>query len=108
MESLNWPKRLLVMVVLLAVLVPFGMTRADEQVAAGTQPAQCQSLATQVEAQNHQLHRELRQIKRELALLNQNLEKPGVREVMAGIGYILGLFGVAAMVSARRQGRKED
>jgi hypothetical protein len=56
------------------------------------------------------MNQELRQIKREIALLNQNLEQPGVREIMAGIGYILGLFGIAAFFAARRQkrGLRED
>mgnify|MGYP001277066821 CR=1 FL=1 len=99
--------QLLVVAILLAALLPAGVIQAEEQVAAGSPSDQCRALATVVEQQNQQLHRELRQIKRELALLNQNLEKPGVREIMAGVGSILGLFGVAALVAARRQGRKE-
>ena len=51
------------------------------------------------------MSQELRQIKRELAALNQNLDKPGAKEAMAGIGYILGLFGTAALVAARRRDR---
>jgi len=45
----------------------------------------------------------LRQIKREIGMLNQNLEKPGAREIIAGVGFILGLFGTAALVMARRR-----
>ncbi|MDD2468763.1 MAG: hypothetical protein PHI97_32720 [Desulfobulbus sp.] len=104
----SWRSQVLALVVVLASLYPARLSQAEEQAVVGTQPDQCQALVTQIEAQNHQLHQELRQIKRELAMLNQNLEKPGVREIMAGIGYILGLFGVAAMVSARRQDRKEN
>ncbi|MGE4560873.1 MAG: hypothetical protein AB7E77_11785 [Desulfobulbus sp.] len=108
-------QRVLAVVMLLAILLPCNIARADEQGAdAGAAPAdtvaalQCRDLAAQVEAQNHQLRQELRQIKRELAMLNQNLDKPGAREVMAGIGYILGLFGVAALVANHRRGQKED
>ncbi|MGI6656760.1 MAG: hypothetical protein ACOX5Z_08075 [Desulfobulbus sp.] len=50
-------------------------------------------------------NRELRQIKRELALLNQQLDKTDIREIIAGIGFIFGLFGAGALASGwRRQG----
>ena len=78
----------------------------SQMAAAGEQPGACQALMTQINEQNRHLNRELRQIKRELAALNQNLEKPGLKEAMAGIGTILGLFGVAAFVAARRRDRK--
>lgn len=66
----------------------------------------CSALMAKLEEQNLQLSRELRLIKRDIAALNQNLEKPGIQEAMAGIGYILGLFGVAAMYTARRQNKQ--
>ena len=77
-----------------------------QMAAAGEQPGACQALLTQIDDQNRRLSQELRQIKREMAALNQNLEKPGIKEVMAGIGYIFGLFGVGAFVAARRRDRK--
>jgi len=51
--------------------------------------------------------RELRQIKREIAALGQQLENPGIREIMGGLGYILGLFGVAAYVASRKKNISE-
>lgn len=66
--------------------------------------SECRAAIGAIEEQNQRLHQELRQIKRELAQLNQNLDKPGAREIIAGTGFILGLFGAAALVSARRQG----
>jgi hypothetical protein len=66
----------------------------------------CSALMAKLEEQNLQLTRELRLIKRDIAALNQNLEKPGIQEAMAGIGYILGLFGVAALYTARRQNKQ--
>ena len=75
--------------------------------AAATAPdVRCSALGAQLAAQNQQIRHELRLIKRDLAVLNQNLEKPGVAEIMAGVGYILGLFGIAAFVAARRQHRR--
>ena len=84
--------------------VPASATVADEQ------QGDCRALMAGIEEHNRKLTQELRQIKREIALLNQNLEKPGVREILAGIGYILGLFGIAAWFAARRQkgGLRED
>ena len=74
--------------------------------ATGGQHADCRDLMAGIEEQNRKLGQELRQVKREIAVLNQNLEKPGLREVSAGIGYIVGMFGVAAFVAARRRDRK--
>lgn len=105
-------------VVLVLLMVTVGVTvgRAEEERAAaapasfGEQSGDCRALMAGIEQQNRAMNQELRQIKREIALLNQNLEKPGVREIMAGIGYILGLFGIAAWFAARRQkrGLRED
>nr|WP_321465694.1 hypothetical protein [uncultured Desulfobulbus sp.] len=102
-------ERLLIFVVAgcLLAFVPGIALSTEDQAPQAAQAEQCQSLVTRVTEQNRQLHQELRQIKREMALLNQNLEKPGVREIMSGIGYILGLFGVAALVSGRRRRAKE-
>jgi len=53
--------------------------------------------------QNSKLSGDLRRIQRELAALRADIGKPGVKDVFAGIGYIFGLFGVAAFVAARRK-----
>lgn len=53
--------------------------------------------------QNSKLSNDLRRIQREIAALRADLDKPGIKDVFAGIGYIFGLFGVAAFVAARRK-----
>jgi nickel transport protein len=53
--------------------------------------------------QNRKLSEDLRRIHREIAALRADLDEPGMKEVFAGIGYIAGLFGVAAFVAARRR-----
>jgi hypothetical protein len=53
--------------------------------------------------QNSSLSRDLRRIQREIAALRADLEKPGMKEVFAGIGYIAGLFGMAAFAASRRK-----
>lgn len=106
-------------VVLVLLLVTVGVTagRDEEErgaaaapVYSGEQSGDCRTLMAGLEQQNRTMNQELRQIKREIAALNRNLEKPGVREIVAGIGYILGLFGIAAWFAARRQkrGLRED
>jgi nickel transport protein len=70
------------------------------QTPAGAEP---QAVAALLQEQQRELTAELRRIQRELAALRADLEKPGLPEVMAGIGYICGLFGVAAFVAARRK-----
>lgn len=70
---------------------------------AEAQRQECGAVLAALEEQNRKLQQELRQIKREIGLLNQNLEKPGAREIIAGVGFILGLFGTAALFTARRR-----
>lgn len=53
--------------------------------------------------QNRQLSGDLRRIQREIAALRADLDEPGMKEVFAGIGYIVGLFGAAAFAAARRR-----
>jgi hypothetical protein len=56
-----------------------------------------------LEEQDARLTEDMRRIHREIAALRSDFEKPGFREVAAGIGYILGLFGTAAWVASRRR-----
>jgi nickel transport protein len=62
-----------------------------------------QEVVTLLKEQNSKLSSELRRIQREIAALRADLNKPGIKDVFAGIGYIFGLFGVAAFVAARRK-----
>ena len=52
---------------------------------------------------NSKLSGDLRRIQREIAALRADLDKPGLKDIVSGIGYIFGLFGVAAFVAARRK-----
>lgn len=65
--------------------------------------ASCADLAVLLARQEEKTSREFKQIKRDIAALSQQLEEPGLREILGGIGYILGIFGVAAYVASRRQ-----
>jgi hypothetical protein len=61
-----------------------------------------QEIVTLLREQNSKLSNEIRRIHREIAALRADLYKPDVKDVFGGIGYILGLCGVAALVAARR------
>jgi len=62
-----------------------------------------QEIVTLLKEQNNKLSSDLRRIQREIAALRADLDKPGLKEIFAGIGYIFGLFGVAAFVASRRK-----
>jgi hypothetical protein len=66
----------------------------------------CQQLAAVLQQQKALISRETGQIKREIAALRDDLAKPGIKEIFAGIGYIFGLAGVGLYVHCRRAGRK--
>jgi nickel transport protein len=69
-------------------------------------PVDCRELARLLEQQRGQLSRELGQIKREMGLLREEMAKPGLKEVFAGFGYILGLAGVGLYVHSRKASRR--
>ena len=100
MKQMRWAAVLLVW---WSLHLPGSATAAAPESLPG--PMDCAQLAALLQAENSRLGGELRRIQREVAALRADLEKPGLPEVVGGIGYILGLFGVAAFVAARR--RKE-
>lgn len=65
----------------------------------------CQEMVALLKAQESKLSGDLRRIQREIAALRADLNEPGMESIFSGIGYILGIFGTAAFVAARR--RKE-
>jgi hypothetical protein len=65
-------------------------------------PGDCRELVGLLEQQKAQLSREFGQIRREIGLLREELGKPGLEEVFAGIGYILGLAGVGLFIHCRK------
>jgi nickel transport protein len=68
-----------------------------------TQDDSSGEVITLLKEQNSALSRDLRRIHREIAALRADLDEPDMKEVFAGIGYIVGLFGMAAFVAARRR-----
>ncbi|MDY6849087.1 MAG: hypothetical protein AB7F20_00315 [Geoalkalibacter sp.] len=67
----------------------------------------CDQLLTSFEEHHAQMERELRRLHREIAMLRQEFENPGMEDIFSGIGYILGLFGVAFFVAGHRERQRE-
>lgn len=85
-------------VVLFLAILP-GAAWAQEE-ATG---ADSQAVITLLKEQNTKISCDLRRIHRELAALRADMKAPGIKDVAAGIGYIFGLFGVAAYVASRKK-----
>ncbi len=59
-------------------------------------------LVEAIESQKAVYLREVGQLKREIAALRQEMTNPGIRDVVAGIGYIFGMAGIALYVQTRK------
>lgn len=71
-----------------------------------TQQYTCSELGTLIINQHKQCTQSLRSLKRDIAALQQKIDQPGIQDITAGIGYILGIFGTAAFVASRRKQTK--
>jgi len=71
----------------------------------GAAPAECAIILERIDEQHQALSKDLRRLHRELAALKADQNKPGLTEIIGGIGWIIGLFGTAAYVSSRRKGK---
>jgi len=56
-----------------------------------------------IQSQQREMVQELRAVKREIGALKVALNEPGLKDIVGGIGYILGVFGIAAYLHARRR-----
>jgi hypothetical protein len=88
---------------LMACVLWLFLAALPNSLSAQTPPEKSQEVIALLEAQNSRLSSDLRRIHREIAALRADLDKPSFKDVFAGIGYIFGLFGVAAFVAARRK-----
>ena len=100
-HGVGWLATMLLLVGCLFLVTPV----AAEEKAAVVPPTveSCGDLAIILARQEEKTSREFKQLKRDLAALGQKIEEPGLREILGGVGYILGIFGVAAYVASRRQ-----
>lgn len=68
----------------------------------GAESGRCAETSTKIDELSSQVSNDMRRIRRELIALKTQIEQPGLDEVVAGLGYICGLFGVAFFVAGRR------
>ncbi len=79
-----------------------GVARAADTTLSGVE-AQAAKTVKLLKKHNHKVARELGQIKREIAALRVEMHGVSLSKIFSGIGYILGLCGVAALVVARNK-----
>lgn len=92
------------------LLHPVAAPASDQQADNGSgDQAQLSCAATVRLLAEHdaKVSRELHRIQRDLAALEARITEPGLGEAVAGIGYIAGLFGLAAFLVARRNSNRE-
>jgi len=97
-------------VILFGLLVTLaGQVMADDTVVSAETAAtvageqQYAQILALLQEQDKKNSREFRQVKRDIAALGQRMETPGISEILGGIGYILGVFGVASYVMSRKK-----
>ena len=61
----------------------------------------------QLEQENSTLQRKVRRLERQTKAMRDELNSPGAPQIIGGIGYIVGLFGVAGWIAARKKSRQE-
>jgi len=61
----------------------------------------CQQAVKLLKKQKKTFNHEFRRIKRELGAMKVSLNKPGFTQILGGIGYIIGLFGLSYYWYAR-------
>lgn len=58
---------------------------------------------SELEAQNENLHQQLRQVRRQLAVVKNAGQEPGWPQILGGVGIIFGICGIGMMVNARKK-----
>ena len=71
-------------------------------VEAGASPSASVATLNRIAAGQQNLQQEIRRLHREIAVLRADQTRPGLTEVLGGIGYIIGFFGFYAWFRARR------
>jgi len=58
---------------------------------------------SQLQQENRQLQRQVRRLEVQVEALREELNAPNASQVIGGIGYIVGIFGVAGWIAARKK-----
>lgn len=60
----------------------------------------------QLQQSNAELERQVRRLQHQVAAQREELNQPGITEVVGGIGYIVGVFGIVGWYAARKKTAK--
>ncbi|HEY5673737.1 MAG TPA: hypothetical protein VIR78_08535 [Malonomonas sp.] len=74
---------------------------------ASEQPAAEHETFLQLQHDNVELQSKVRRLEQQVAALRDELNAPDATQVIGGIGYIVGLFGIAGWFAARKKARQE-
>lgn len=56
-----------------------------------------------LERENATLQRQVKRLETQVSALREELNSPDVTQIIAGIGYIVGIFGIAGWLAARKK-----
>lgn len=66
------------------------------------------STIIQLQQENASLQRKVRRLEAEVTAMREELNTPHASQVFSGIGYIVGIFGIAGWIAARKQRGRGD
>lgn len=58
---------------------------------------------TQLQQDNASLQRQVKRLEAQVAAMRDEMNTPDATQIFAGIGYIVGIFGIAGWVAARKK-----
>ena len=67
-----------------------------------------QMTVVQLQQENKSLQHKVRRLEAQVAAMREELNAPKASQIVGGIGYIVGIFGVAGWIAARNKNRRGD
>ena len=62
----------------------------------------------QLQQENSRLQRQVRRLEAQVEAMREELNAPDATQVIGGIGYIVGIFGVAGWIAARKKNGRDS
>jgi nickel transport protein len=88
-------------------LLLLGLLLVPPAFAAETQVS-APELLLQLQQENATLQGNVRRLEHQVTALRDELNSPDATQIIGGIGYIVGLFGIAGWLAARKINRQEN
>jgi len=60
----------------------------------------------QLQQENAALQRQVKRLEAQVTAMREELNTPAVTQIVGGIGYIVGIFGIAGWVAVRKKNRQ--